>query len=281
MRVVVFPYNMGSQSAKALADALNVKRVYPDGKFVPKSDDVVINWGNSKPPKWNIPYGLTILNHMNKVNHVSNKLRAFITMSAKQVQIPEYTTDIKVAKDWIQNGIVVVERTILNGHSGEGIVLHAIDPTDAGSIDSYDDWYSDSKLFTKYVKKKDEFRVHVFDGKIIDVAQKKLAKGVENAEYKVRNHKGGWIYARADIKVPHDVLDQAYNAIDACGLDFGAVDIGYNYHHEKATVYEVNTAPGLHGTTLYNYAAAFAAKYGLPLTIEKPEVDFDVVAVID
>jgi glutathione synthase/RimK-type ligase-like ATP-grasp enzyme len=50
--------------------------------------------------------------------------------------------------------------------------------------------------------------------------------------------------------------EAAINACKALGLDFGAVDliqdIKGNYY-----VLEINTAPGLEGATVANYAAAF------------------------
>jgi D-alanine-D-alanine ligase-like ATP-grasp enzyme len=39
-------------------------------------------------------------------------------------------------------------------------------------------------------------------------------------------------------------------------LDFGAVDVIYNRAQDKAYVLEVNTAPGLEGSTLDNYVEA-------------------------
>ena len=44
--------------------------------------------------------------------------------------------------------------------------------------------------------------------------------------------------------------------MESIGLDFGAVDVIYNGHSNRAYVLEINTAPGLTGTTLDNYAAA-------------------------
>ena len=56
--------------------------------------------------------------------------------------------------------------------------------------------------------------------------------------------------------LPDDVTKQALLAVDGLGLDFGAVDVGWNQHYQEATVYEVNTAPGLTGTTLDKYTNA-------------------------
>jgi len=62
------------------------------------------------------------------------------------------------------------------------------------------------------------------------------------------------------------------NAVNALGLDFGAVDIVYNNPERLATVIEVNSAPGMEAgsTTLFNYVKAFAEKAGLPeVTMEE------------
>jgi glutathione synthase/RimK-type ligase-like ATP-grasp enzyme len=41
------------------------------------------------------------------------------------------------------------------------------------------------------------------------------------------------------------------------GLDFGAVDIGHRIIDNKVFVFEVNTAPGIEGTTLQRYVNTF------------------------
>jgi glutathione synthase/RimK-type ligase-like ATP-grasp enzyme len=45
------------------------------------------------------------------------------------------------------------------------------------------------------------------------------------------------------------------------GLDFGAVDIGHRLIDNQFFVFEVNTAPGLEGTTLDKYAKAIYNYY--------------------
>ena len=41
------------------------------------------------------------------------------------------------------------------------------------------------------------------------------------------------------------------------GLDFGAVDVIWNEHESKAYVLEINTAPGLEGSTVEDYKEFF------------------------
>jgi D-alanine-D-alanine ligase-like ATP-grasp enzyme len=117
-----------------------------------------------------------------------------------------------------------------------------------------------------YVKKLTEYRIHVginqaYPMGYIIAAQKKLKRrSVPNAEinYQIRNHKNGWVFTRENVHPPLEVIEEAKKAVKALGLDFGAVDVGWNEREEKATVYEVNTACGMEGTTLDDYASYFS-----------------------
>ena len=48
----------------------------------------------------------------------------------------------------------------------------------------------------------------------------------------------------------------AVDCVNHIGLDFGAVDIIYNNRDDVCYLLEVNTAPGLQGTTLEKYKDA-------------------------
>ncbi|GAG47489.1 unnamed protein product, partial [marine sediment metagenome] len=79
----------------------------------------------------------------------------------------------------------------------------------------------------------------------------------EQVDYQIRNTDNGWVYCRGGVDAPEAVITAAVRAVDCLGLDFGAVDIGYNEHYDRCAVFEVNTAPGLEGTTLDKYFEAF------------------------
>lgn len=271
-KVVVFPWKMQSTTAKRLAESIGVRKVFPDKNYKPLSDHVIINWGNSKKPLWwqaAVDRGVTIINKPDSVAKATNKLKTFEALAASGVRIPEFTTDRNVAFNWATNDGPVCCRNTLNGHSAAGLVI----VPEGEHIEIF----PNSPLYTKYVKKKDEYRVHVFMGNIIDITKKRLRNGMkDNADYKVRNYSGGWIYAREGIDPPADVLNQAQQAILSLGLDFGAVDVGWNDHYQEALVYEVNSAPGLVGTTLYRYASALVSAFPqLTLHLEEPENDFE------
>ena len=159
-------------------------------------------------------------------------------------------------------------RETLTGHSGEGIVLIA-------SQEEWDQYsHTRAKMYVKYVPKKDEYRIHVSGGEVID--QQRKAKrsdfSAENVNWQVRNHHNGFVFVREGVEPPEAVIESALQSVSLCGLDFGAVDVIWNNHRSKAYVLEINTAPGLENTTADNYAtsltslADYVAEFGPALS---------------
>jgi len=113
-------------------------------------------------------------------------------------------------------------------------------------------------LYTRYVPKYDEYRVHIWRGEVLDIQQKRRRNGEQGIDSRIRNTPNGWVFCREGVECPEVVIEQARAAIKSLNLDFGAADIGYTRRNSRATVYEVNTAPGIEGTTLRKYAGAIA-----------------------
>lgn len=242
----IFPYKAGSASAKALAEALGVKRVKEKGsKFKGAAHKLIVNWGCSKLPAELLK--CRILNSPESVSKASCKLASFKAMQEAGVSIPAFTEDKLEVRAAIHEGKTFVARTILRGHSGAGIVV----------IEPGQDVVA-APLYVEYIPKKEEYRIHVFNGEVVDIQRKARKKDVpdDQVNWKVRNLANGFIFARNEDavgEVPQDVLDQAVKAVAALGLDFGASDVIYNEKQKKAYVLEVNTAPGLSGSTLDGY----------------------------
>lgn len=242
----IYPYKMTSESAKALAQALGVKRIRPEGK--PIKVDHVINWGSSR---WVREVACeTYSNGPLFVERATNKLEAFRTLSG-HVTIPEFTEERVEATKWLVEGCkMVVCRTVLNGHSGHGIVLS-----------TKEEELVDAPLYVKYIPKKHEYRLHTHAERgVFFVQQKKKREGVD-ANFQIRNHANGFIYANDGVDVPEHVKEMCKKAIITLGLDFGAVDVIYNEKFNTYTILEVNTAPGLAGTTLEKYVQLFTELY--------------------
>jgi len=256
MRKIIYPYKMGSGSGRQLASRLNAIRVYADGNYCYREGDLVINWGNSIIPDWNRE-NVKWLNNPICVKKASNKLSTLKILQESGINIPRFET-ARQAVNW---GRVVV-RHKLNGHSGEGIEI-----VDYPNLPP-------APLYTQFISSKAEYRVHIFDGKIIDYAKKVWLPDLEEADFceldcssleptteqrQIRSHRNGWVFVRDRLALLPRIGKIALQSIRALELDFGAVDIILN---EVGTPYvlEVNTAVGMETTTENNYTVAFLNK---------------------
>ena len=222
-------------------------------KYKGRPDRIVINWGSSQVPQ-EINKS-RVLNKPEVVATCANKLRFFEALSGKEVSIPDWTNSYDQAVKWVGDGHTVCARTVLSGHSATGLVI--MDKDNPKS-------FVKAPLYTKYIPKEDEYRVHVVDGKVIDIQRKALRNGwIEehgpDVNYKVRNLANGFVYIRQDVNAPKQVAEEALKAMGIIGMVFGAVDVIFNTKRDKAYVLEINSAPGLEGTTVELYARALGA----------------------
>lgn len=252
-RFFVIPYRQGSKSAAALAGALGGRVLLLKGskyKHRPWSD-TVINWGCTDVP--DPPGTASVMSGlMNKpafLRFASNKLNFFRLMKERDLSdvVPEWW---EKGEDIPDTAFPIVCRTVLAGHSGEGIVI----------VYKREDLVP-APLYVKYVRKQDEYRIHVGkkgeENGVISVQRKARRLDCETPDWKVRNHQNGFVYVRNDVTPPDAVLAAATQAFGVTGLDFGAVDVIWNEHGKRAYVLEVNTAPGLEGQTVTDYAKFF------------------------
>lgn len=248
----IFSWNPNSQGAKALKDEMGIKRIKNEGSlFKGSPDKKVINWGSTQVPHEVLK--CKILNHPSKVSITADKLKFFkhIYDPLDHDFIPDFTASYEEALAWVGAKYWVVARTILNGHSGAGIVLMNKDNPDA---------FVKAPLYVKYIPKNEEYRVHVIHGKVVDVQRKTLSKEKGEAggdiNWKIRNLDNGFIYQRANVNPGQAVHDAALKTVKLVGLDFGAVDIVVHKGTGQPYVLEVNSAPGLQGTSVSIYAQA-------------------------
>ena len=246
MSLKIFPYKLGSVSAKRLARTLGTLRVSPS--YNARRKDVIVNWGNSTPPHFR--WMEQDLNNPHAIALASNKLNTFTELECKGFEdIPQYTISKDIAKHLIDMGDTIYCRSTVTGHSGRGIVI-------ANTTNEL----INAPLYTVKTKHKHEYRVHVFRGQVLDIQMKRKRNGAVGGTG-IRNHANGWVYARAEIAPPEELLLSSINAVRLLGLDFGAVDIGHRVIDNKFFVFEVNTAPGLEGTTLDKYSKAIYNYY--------------------
>jgi hypothetical protein len=212
------------------------------------ANTTVINWGSSS---WG---GRVPAENQKVVNNPSAVAKAIdkrVTLQILQdagVPTLQFANSLTEIADWINEGKEVVGRKILRGSGGEGVVML--------SAANWQQEGNDCRLFTLYWRKTHEFRVHVAkdtsgEYQIIDFT-KKRCRGDVQANMQIRSHGNGWIFARSNVELPDAVRSAAIAAVNALGLDFGAVDIGAKRSLQEVAVFEVNTAPGLDGDTTFN-----------------------------
>lgn len=248
MKVRVLPYKRASKGAKEFAKATGILRLtkrqeQKHGNTITH----IINWGSSKDRR----VGATYINEPAAVCVAGNKKATFLAFKEAGVPRPDFTSDKSVAQDWLLAGDSVVVRKLLRASAGRGIVLVHPD-------DSAEQTLPNAPLYVKYTKKLEEYRIHVVRDSVIDVQQKKRRHDCpdERVDWQIRNHANGFIFARENVDAPEAVQRAAVDAVRALKLDFGAVDIGW-HKNGGPMVYEVNTAPGIEGTTCLKYLEAF------------------------
>lgn len=269
VRVHLQGYKMGSAGMRLLQTNLNewtgpeidetVRKFREDilervvsPTYVLRKKYCIVNWGVPNPLLPSPPQkaGYFILNN-NGTATASNKLSFFRQYSVSELALPWYTTDLETAQERVNNSQrspsnpVIVERHVLNGHSGNGIRL--VYPGQQ---------VNRAPLYTSYELKRDEYRIHFFKHPGEDtqyfIQQKRMRLETDVAEgnrFKVRNHNNGWVFCYNNVD-HNTIVNQAAVAFAAATeLDFGAVDIVYNHSQRRAYILEVNTAPGLEGET--------------------------------
>lgn len=272
MSLKIWAHNPGSHTAAELATRLRCRVLAAPGatRWTPRRGDVVINYGNSDWTDRITHASLyhdryKVMNHPVYVHEMSNKLYALQQISG---YVPEpdqpgaclipYTPSQLSAIDWARDGYDVVCRHSLKGHSGAGIeIVSAEQYRETGHMPS-------CELYTRYVKKNMEHRVHMFRNTDDTVdfiwQQKKRRIDCSEPNWRIRNYENGFIYAIEEVVKPsnhrhiEDVLKQT------CNLTFSATDlITPNSTNSRAVrdrgpmILEVNSAPGLQSDTLLTW----------------------------
>lgn len=223
MKVRLLSTSLGSQSLKRLAIALQGKLGYK-----------VWRSSTPKPNTLGLKYG-----------HGKNKIDQYKFFQEQGIPSFPFTLSIVEAKKWAAEGTTVVCRTLTNSSEGKGIVVaetpEAVVP---------------APVYAAYIPKKKEFRVHVFKGQVVSVLEKRKKKGFEGVNTKIRNTANGYVFCREDVVPPPGIQELAIKAAKVSGSDFQGVDIGFNEKKNLLFVIEVNSGPGMEGTTVEEYANA-------------------------
>jgi hypothetical protein len=182
-----------------------------------------------------------------KYGDLVDKLAQYKWFQQQGLSALEFTTNEHEAQKWWHNS-VVFGRKLLNASCGDGIVVFD-DTTKAPS---------GCPVYTKYKKKKREFRVHVFKDKVVTIVEKRRKtdwKGDKN-DTKIRNLANGYVFCQ-EVELSEGLCGRihqlALSASKVCSSDFRGVDLGYNEKNDDLFVIEVNSAPGIEGSNVGKY----------------------------
>ena len=101
------------------------------------------------------------------------------------------------------------------------------------------------QFFTRYIPSTTEFRVWVYRRRHLGTYEKVLAHPELKRRMIGRNYKNGYAFQLVrEENIPRTAVDLAVRAVDALGLDFGAVDVLLG-RDGKFYVLECNSAPGI------------------------------------
>ena len=176
-----------------------------------------------------------------------DKVTQFNAFKAAGVSIPQFCTTLGEVKNLDCKEVVIRHKIASQEGAGIQIVLK-------------EECKVEAPLYTAYIPKKRELRVHVWDGKAFWVQEKKKRDGVESNQ--VRNTANGYVFSIQGIEPPAGAMDLGVSAVKALGRTAGAVDIIYNEQRNQCYVLEVNSRPGMEGTTVKKYAEVILASQG-------------------
>jgi glutathione synthase/RimK-type ligase-like ATP-grasp enzyme len=283
-------------TGKALADTLKIAH----GSKTPGKDvDLVIGWGTKAEEKVVVGKNVKTLNHPDVIKGNRNKFGALKLMSHAGVNVAPFVSDDEVLADLKKAkpsiAIPCIARTCYH-QGGAGFMVCLTKTHIAEALKNFQNNLKKKSYFQNYIDVKTEYRLHVFNGKVIAAAKKTVrdnmeaayveqqiekvkaaadkkkasldentlkfvlsqqAKKISGPDNIIKSNTRGYKFSPLDIAgLDKNLVAQASKAVAAVGLDFGAVDCVID-QEGKAWVLEVNSGPGLEGTAFDAYVAAF------------------------
>lgn len=286
-------------TGQKLADELGIE----GGKSKPKGKKLVIGWGVKTKDNVTFTTGTVALNHPNGIKANRNKSATLQTLGTKMVANFVDVNNVLTSIDDRRSNInlPLVGRT--NYHQGgKGFWICLTKSHVKNAITE------GAQYFQNYIDIKDEYRLHIFGDKVI-YAQKKvkrsdveeayktqhaekianiaskndkeldkdtldytlgrLAKEYSSVDMIVRSNRKGWKFSHVK-NVDKGMEKQVIDAIRTVKLDFGAVDCCSDTDG-KPWIIEINSGPGLDGTTFKAYIDAFETKLKEIMAPPKPK----------
>lgn len=224
------------------------------------ANDLLIRYGVSEGSD-----APTTLNRAEAIATAAHKTRALLAMDRAGVLVPKYAGPGEV-DSLDPNNHTILGRS--NTGSG-GTDIRVYRPGEPRAV---------HQLYTQFVPSVREMRIHVFQGEMIHAQIKQYRGDGEAPTHPIRNHSRGWVFVPYVRTRPNqDRIDAAVAAVEALGLDFGAVDLLVG-DDGRSYVLEVNTGPGLTPRTALAYARAFEGwcnAHNVRVTLNTEDLELD------
>lgn len=192
------------------------------------------------------------VNSIEALRNASDKLRAFQLMRSQGVPVPNFWPSSSELPTFESSSTTLLART-RRGWQGQGITVWEAGRSTTPPL---------ADLYVEYVPNRREYRVHVFQGRVIRVQGKYLDFPEQHTNPYIQNYQQGFRFRSPNVQVNQDRLDAAVAAVAALGLDFGAVDLLIG-EDRQTYVLEVNTAPSCSPLTARAYVDSFAELLGV------------------
>lgn len=220
------------RTGRFLAHELGADLVSRDSR---RPYDIVIRWGNSQ----SLVHANIEVNSSDAIRAACRKKQALDVLHREGVQVPPFSSLPQVQED-VDFYIPGFLRTSFH-QGGKGLAY-------VRTRQEFDRVACQYSYVIKEIKKVREYRVHVGNWPQVEpllFVQRKLRQEDADPTSVVWNFRGGWTLNYRELSVVNQrVIENAQRAVQALGLDFGAVDVLEDIGG-GAWVVEVNTAPSL------------------------------------
>lgn len=254
MGVFISYSKFSSVTGRKLIASTGLKRAKTWVKFkrhAGRGDNIIVNWGatigNGLTEKLFARANARIINHPDALRANKDKLGSLKKMAAGGASVvPHWAIDNVPAGEY-----PVIARTA-NHFGGSGFWKCENEEQLAEAK------RHGANHATKLIVKAGEYRVHILLDKAVRIVRKVKAR--EDVDDLCRSHQNGWKFKKvADENVPQGIVAMAVKAVDANDMQLGAVDIVVQKRTNKMFVLEVNSVPGLEGSSLEAWTNAIKA----------------------
>jgi len=255
--LIIYAAKQGAASARQLQEELDCRFIghteNRDVRTIPENT-LVVTYGMGYYPDWARGKKVRWINEPEAVGRKISKVWQIEQFRMNDVPTLLLTKDRDVVRRWLRNNHQVLARQD-GDMDGDGIT----------ALEGKDTEIPYAAFYTRVFPKTQEFRVHVFNGKVIDFVERRRSVRHPDAPDLIRSWKNGWIFAHNNIHLSAGLRERldtaAIGAVEAVGLQFGAADILTDADGRLA-VCEVNSCPGLvKDQTINAYVAAINEVY--------------------